>query len=162
MSPAPIRRIGDRDRGCEFSVNSDIERACALIRQAAHRHKVNPQLALAIAIAWAWTRYGRAVNLARFFRVTSWFMAVFAVQLVVYAFHEFTEGAAIPGIDNAYWHAATEDLAEGAIAQAISLALVLVPTVWLGLAHWRERRTAPSSAAATAMGTQAAAPRAAQ
>ena len=32
-------------------------------------------LALAIAIAWAWTRYGRAVNLARFFRVTSWFMA---------------------------------------------------------------------------------------
>ncbi|MFP5443549.1 MAG: iron permease, partial [Betaproteobacteria bacterium] len=81
---------------------------------------------------------------------------------VVYAFHEFTEGAAIPGIDNAYWHAATEDLAEGTIAQAISLALVLVPTVWLGLAHWRERRTAPSSAAATAMDTQAAAPRAAQ
>lgn len=119
-------------------------------------------LALAIAIAWAWTRYGRAVNLARFFRVTSWFMAVFAVQLVVYAFHEFTEGAAIPGIDNAYWHAATEDLAEGTIAQAISLALVLVPTVWLGLAHWRERRTAPSAAAATGVGTQAGAPRAAQ
>lgn len=98
-------------------------------------------LALASAIAWAWTRYGRAVNLGRFFRVTSWFMAVFAVQLVIYAFHEFTEGGVFPGIDNAYWHAATEDLAEGNIAQAISLALVLVPTVWLGVAHWAERRS---------------------
>lgn len=106
-------------------------------------------LALAIAIAWAWTRYGRALNLGRFFRVTSWFMAVFAVQLVVYAFHEFTEGGVMPGIDNAYWHAATEELAEGSIAQAISLALVLVPTVWLGVAHWRERRTAADSGASS-------------
>lgn len=97
-------------------------------------------LALAIAIAWAWTRYGRAVNLARFFQVTSWFMAVFAVQLVIYALHEFTEGGLVPGIDNAWWHANTEDLAEGTIAQAISLALVLVPTVWLGVAHWRDRQ----------------------
>ena len=104
-------------------------------------------LALAIAIAWAWTRYGRAVNLSRFFRVTSWFMAVFAVQLVVYAFHEFTEGGVLPGIDNAYWHAATEDLAEGTVAQAISLALVLVPTVWLGVAHWRDQQTMTAHAA---------------
>lgn len=103
-------------------------------------------LALAIAIAWAWTRYGRAVNLARFFRVTAWFMAVFAVQLVVYALHEFTETASIPFIDNAWWHAATEDLAEGQIAQLISLALVLVPTLWLGLAHWRDRRAAAQAA----------------
>ena len=91
-------------------------------------------LALAIAIAWGWTRYGRSVNLGRFFRVTSWFMAVFAVQLVIYAFHEFTEGGVFPGIGNAYWHAATEDLAEGNIAPAISLALVLVPKVWPGAA----------------------------
>lgn len=97
-------------------------------------------VALAAAIAWAWTRYGRAVNLARFFQVTAWFMAVFAAQLVVYAFHEFTEGNLIPGIDNAWWHMATEDLAEGTTAQVISLALVLVPTVWLGVAHWAERR----------------------
>jgi len=66
-------------------------------------------------------------------------MAVFAVQLVVYALHEFTESAPIPGIDNAWWHAATEDLAEAAIAQGISLALVVVPTVWLALAHWLDQ-----------------------
>ena len=104
-------------------------------------------LALAIGIAWAWARYGRAVNLARFFRVTSWFMAVFAVQLLVYAFHEFTEGSSIPGIDNAWWHIATEDLAEGTIAQAISLALVVVPTAWLTWAHLMDRRQVVANSA---------------
>lgn len=106
-------------------------------------------LAVAIAIAWAWTRYGRAVNLGRFFRVTSWFMAVFAVQLVVYALHEFTEGGLVPGVDNAWWHTATEDLAEGVVAQALSLALVLVPTLWLGVAHWRDRRGAHAAPGAS-------------
>lgn len=99
-------------------------------------------LALAVAIAWAWVRYGKAVDLGRFFRVTAWFMIIFALQLVVYALHEFTESALIPGIDNAWWHAATEDLAEGLTAQVISLALVLVPTVWLAVAHWQDRKAA--------------------
>jgi high-affinity iron transporter len=102
-------------------------------------------LALAIGIAWAWTRYGKAVDLGRFFRVTAWFMLVFAAQLVVYALHEFTESASIPGIDNAWWHAATEDLAEGAIAQFISLALVVVPTAWLAAAHLQDRRRAAAA-----------------
>lgn len=97
-------------------------------------------LALAVAIAWAWVRYGKAVDLGRFFRVTAWFMVIFAIQLGVYALHEFTESNSIPGIDNAWWHAATEDLAEGFIAQMISLALVVVPTAWLALAHWQDRR----------------------
>ncbi len=106
-------------------------------------------LALAAAIAGAWVRYGKAVDLGRFFRVTAWFMMVFAVQLVIYALHEFTESALIPGIDNAWWHAATEDLAEGTTAQLVSLALVLVPTVWLALAHWQDRRGATSLQART-------------
>lgn len=97
-------------------------------------------LLLAIAIAWAWVRYGRAVNLGRFFTVTAWFMGIFAIQLVIYALHEFTESALVPGIDNAWWHEATEDLAEGTIAQLISLALVVVPTAWLAVAHWQDRR----------------------
>lgn len=98
-------------------------------------------LALAVAIAWAWVRYGKAVDLGRFFRVTSWFMVIFAIQLGVYALHEFTESNSIPGIDNAWWHAATENLAEGFIAQMISLALVVVPTAWLAVAHWWDRQT---------------------
>ena len=109
-------------------------------------------LGLAIAIAWAWVRYGSAVDLGRFFRVTAWFMIIFAIQLVVYALHEFTESDAIPGIDNAWWHDATEDLAEGLTAQIISLALVVVPTVWLAAAHWKDRR-AINKASATASST---------
>jgi high-affinity iron transporter len=98
-------------------------------------------LALAVAIAWAWARYGKAVDLGRFFRVTAWFMVIFAMQLVVYAFHEFTEAGSIPGIDNAWWHDATQEMAEGVIAQMISLVLVVVPTVWLATAHWQDRKT---------------------
>lgn len=97
-------------------------------------------LGLAMAIAWAWVRYGKAVDLGRFFRVTAWFMLVFALQLVMHALHEFTESALLPGIDNAWWHAATEDLAEGLTAQMVSLALVVVPTIWLALAHWQDRK----------------------
>lgn len=97
-------------------------------------------LALAVAIALAWARYGKAVDLGRFFRVTAWFMIIFALQLIVYALHEFTEAGSLPAIDNAWWHAATEDLAEGWLAQIISLALVVVPTVWLAVAHWQDRQ----------------------
>lgn len=103
--------------------------------------------ALAGWIAWLWTRHGNKVNLSRFFQVTAVFMAVFSVQLLVYGFHEFTEGALIPGIDNAWWHAATEDIAEGAIAQAISIAMVALPSIWLVGAFWKDRRAvAPASA----------------
>ena len=104
-------------------------------------------LSLAIAVAWAWVRYGKAVDLGRFFRVTAWFMIIFAIQLVVYALHEFTESNSIPGIDNGWWHAATEDLAEGLTAQMISLALVVVPTAWLAVAHWQDRKTLKKSSA---------------
>lgn len=97
-------------------------------------------VALAALIAWLWVRFGRQVNLSRFFNVTSVFMLAFAALLVLKAFHEFTEGALIPGIDNARWHLATESFAEGRIAEAISVLLVLAPTVWLALAHWRDSR----------------------
>lgn len=95
---------------------------------------------LAAWIAWLWTRHGNKVNLSRFFQVTAVFMLVFAVQLVIYGFHEFTEAALIPGVDNAYWHEATENLAEGTIAQLITLAMVALPSVWLVGAFWKDRR----------------------
>jgi high-affinity iron transporter len=62
------------------------------------------------------------------------------VQLLIYGFHEFTEAALIPGVDNAYWHEATESLAEGTVAQLITLAMVAVPSVWLVGAFWKDRR----------------------
>lgn len=98
--------------------------------------------ALAAWIAWLWTRHGSKVNLGRFFQVTAVFMVIFSAQLLIYGFHEFTESALVPGIDNAWWHEATEDLAEGTIAQLISLAMVALPSIWLIGAFWKDRRTA--------------------
>lgn len=84
-------------------------------------------------LAAGWIRYGHRVRLALFFQVTSIFLVLFVLQLVLYAFHEFTEANALP-IDNAYWHLATEEWAEGAYANAIGVALIVVPLAWLAYA----------------------------
>ena len=81
-------------------------------------------VALAALLAWAWSRFGHRVNLALFFQVTSIFLLLFALQLLLYSFHELTEANALP-IDNEYWHEATEAYAEGVYAQTYSIALVL-------------------------------------
>lgn len=97
--------------------------------------------ALAGWISWLWTRHGSKVNLSRFFQVTAVFMVVFSAQLIVGGFHEFTEASLVPGVDNAWWHQHTEDIAEGSIAQFISLAMVALPSIWLVGAFWKDRRT---------------------
>jgi high-affinity iron transporter len=95
--------------------------------------------AAAALLAWAWTRWGHRVNLALFFQVTSIFLLLFSVQLLVYSFHEFTEANVLP-IDNAYWHIATEPYGpEGEYGAWFSYALVLVPAAWLLVASWRAR-----------------------
>ncbi|HSD52760.1 MAG TPA: FTR1 family protein [Burkholderiales bacterium] len=95
--------------------------------------------ALAGLLAWAWTRWGHRVNLALFFQVTSIFLLLFAAQLVLYSFHEFTEANVLP-IDNAYWHIATEPYGpEGEYGAWFPYALVLVPAAWLIASWWRAR-----------------------
>ena len=98
-------------------------------------------LALAGLLAAAWARYGHRVNLGLFFQVTSIFLILFVLQLLFYAFHEFTEANALP-IDNAYWHLATEEWAEGTYAQIFSALLVIVPLCWLAWASLRRRAAA--------------------
>jgi high-affinity iron transporter len=96
-------------------------------------------LAAAALLAWTWLRYGARVNLALFFRVTSIFLALFALQLVVAAFHEATEANLLP-LDNAYWHIATEPYGpEGEYGALFSYALVLVPAALLLFAPLKER-----------------------
>jgi high-affinity iron transporter len=90
-------------------------------------------LVAAALLAAAWARYGHRIKLALFFQVTSIFLILFTLQLFLYAFHEFTEANALP-IDNVYWHLATEEWAEGSYADAISIALILIPLAWLAYA----------------------------
>jgi len=102
--------------------------------------------ALAALIAGAWSRYGHRVNLPLFFRVTSVFLVLFCAQLLLYAFHEFTEVGAIPGLDNAWWHMATERYAEGDVARWFSYSLALVPLAFLVVSVWRQRGAEPARA----------------
>jgi high-affinity iron transporter len=95
-------------------------------------------LLLAALLAAAWVRYGHRVNLGLFFQVTSIFLILFVLQLLFYAFHEFTEANALP-IDNAYWHLATEEWAEGTYANMISVALIAIPLAWLAYVSWLAR-----------------------
>jgi high-affinity iron transporter len=104
--------------------------------------------ALAGVLAWAWTRYGRRVDLSLFFRVTAIFMVLFSIQLSIYAFHEFAEAGALPMVDNAYWHEATEELAEGTIGQWLSYSLLVAPVAFL-LYAWFTRRVGTAEPART-------------
>src|SRR5213075_2117379 len=96
-------------------------------------------LVAAAALAWAWSRYSDRVDLGLFFRVTSIFLLLFAVQLIVYAFHEATEANLLP-IDNAYWHIATEPYGpEGEYGAMLTYALVLIPALWLAFSALKPR-----------------------
>lgn len=94
-------------------------------------------LAAAAILSMLWGRYGHRVNLVHFLQVTAIFLMLFIVQLVIYGLHELTEIGLLP-IDNMYWHMATEDIAEGRIAQWISFSLVLVPLAWLAFSLMRK------------------------
>jgi high-affinity iron transporter len=99
-------------------------------------------LAAAAALAWAWAKHGHRIDLRLFFRVTSVFLVLFAVQLVVFAFHEATEANVLP-IDNAYWHIATEPYGpEGEYGAMLTYALVLIPAAFLIFAGARTRLAA--------------------
>lgn len=95
---------------------------------------------LAGALAWGWSRFGSRINLPRFFQATSAFLLLFSLQLVIYAFHEFSEADALPLLDNAYWHLATEPFSpEGVYGHWLSYGLVIVPLGWLGAVTLRQR-----------------------
>ncbi|PIX74745.1 MAG: iron permease FTR1 [Rhodocyclales bacterium CG_4_10_14_3_um_filter_68_10] len=102
----------------------------------------------AALLAWAWTIYGHRINLARFFQVTSVFLLLFAGQLVVLAFHEFTEANVLP-VDNAFWHVATEPFSpEGEYGSWITLSLIALPLGWLAVSALRNASLGSGAAAA--------------
>lgn len=92
-------------------------------------------LLLAASVAWAWSQYGHRVNLGLFFQVTAVFMILFSIQLLIYAFHEYTESPELYKlgiIDTAYWHEVTEAYGpEGKIGRGISYSLLFVPLAFL-------------------------------
>jgi len=103
-------------------------------------------VAAAAVLAWGWAHYGKRVNLGRLLQITAIFLAVFVVQLFVYAFHEFTEANVLP-LDNEFWHIATEPYGpEGNYGQWLTYAMVMLPAGWL-LLMWLKDTFANMSAA---------------
>ncbi|MGQ0443431.1 MAG: FTR1 family iron permease [Methylophilaceae bacterium] len=100
-------------------------------------------LAIAGLVAWAWSKYGHRINLTLFFQVTAIFMVIFSLQLLIYAFHEFTESVELYNlgiIDIPYWHQATEAYGpEGKIGEWISYSLVLVPLLFLAYSYFKDK-----------------------
>ena len=105
-------------------------------------------IGLAGLLAWGWSRFGHRVNLGLFFQVTSIFLVLFALQLLVYSFHEATEANVLP-INNQYWHIATEPYGpEGAYGAMLSYALVLLPGLWIAWSMFGgKRKTGPAVSA---------------
>ncbi|MEP6942844.1 MAG: FTR1 family protein [Betaproteobacteria bacterium] len=99
------------------------------------------------ALAWAWMRYGRRINLGRFFQVTAIFLFIFTLQLLIYTMHEFFEAGVVPLLDNQFWHVATEPYGpEGVYGEWLTYLMVLVPVCWLAYIGLKDRRTLLSAA----------------
>ena|SRR2546422_1127052 len=92
-------------------------------------------MALLAVAAVVWCVTARRWTWAGFFRVTAWFMMMFAAARV-------HRTGADPRHRQRVVARGHRGPAEGKITQLISLALVLVPAVWLALAHWQGRRSA--------------------
>jgi len=93
----------------------------------------------AVLIGFAWVRLGRRVNFKAILNVSSLFLALFLLQLVIAGFHELAEAGVWP--NSPALHDATEAFGpDGKYGHWLAYALAAVPTAWLLVAWVRHRR----------------------
>lgn len=98
-------------------------------------------LVAAAAMSWVWAHYGHRVNLKRFFQVTGLFLLLFAVQIVFYAIHEFSEAGILPNSEAI--HAATEPYsADGYYSLHVMFGMVAICAIWLAAVTMWDRNKA--------------------
>ncbi len=98
----------------------------------------------AAGIGYAWTRLGRGVDLRALLNISSIFLLIFLVQLVLYGVHELAEARVLPSSE--VIHEATEILGpDGLVGHLLAYSLAIVPTIWL-VGSWWKRRTQPAPA----------------
>ena len=104
-------------------------------------------LVSAAAIGFLWTRLGRSVDLPAVLNVSSIFLAIFLLQLVLYGFHELAEAGLLPS--SQALHDATEILGpDGKIGHLLAYSLAAIPTIWLLGLWWKRRRLTHAAVAA--------------
>ena len=96
--------------------------------------------------AWSWTRWGHRLNLGVILKVTSLFLGLFLIQLVVYGVHELAESGVIQG--SQAFHDATELLGpDGRVGQWLSYSLALAPLLYVVFARLSKPGPRPPPAA---------------
>jgi high-affinity iron transporter len=104
-------------------------------------------LAGAAVIALSWSRLGRRLQIGLVLRVTSIFLALFLVQLLIYGAHELAESGKLPGDPAAMqaFHDATERFGpDGEIGKWLTFSLAGAPLLYIALDRLRRRSQAPS------------------
>jgi high-affinity iron transporter len=102
-------------------------------------------LAAAAAIAWIWSRYGHRLQIGVVLRVTTLFLALFLLQLLIYGVHELAESGVIAGSQG--FHDATERLGpDGDIGRWLTFSLAGAPLLYLLLRRARVKPAARSTA----------------
>lgn len=87
-------------------------------------------IAAAGSLALMWAKFGHRINLKLFFQVTAVFLFLFVLQVLMYAFHEFSEAGILPNSEA--FHTATEPYsADGLYGKWFSLGMVVICAVWL-------------------------------
>lgn len=85
-----------------------------------------------------WVRYSYLINLKLFFQGTAIFLLLFVMQVLMYAFHEFTEAGIFPNSD--YWHVVTEPYSpDGIYGKWFSILTVVFFFSWLGVAWVQDK-----------------------
>ena len=95
-------------------------------------------IACAAAMSWAWAHYGHRIDIRRFFQVTGLFLLLFAVQIVFYSIHEFSEAGLLPNSEAI--HTATEPFSPvGIYGKWFSVLMVGICAVWLITMSMKDR-----------------------
>jgi high-affinity iron transporter len=103
-------------------------------------------IVLAAVIAWTWTRFAHRLNLGVVLKVTSLFLSLFLLQLLIYGVHELAESGVIEGSRG--FHDATELLGpDGRVGHLLSYSLLAAPLLYL---FWARRAKSAQRPAATA------------
>jgi high-affinity iron transporter len=89
-------------------------------------------------MSWGWAHYGHRVHVKRFFQVTGLFLLLFAIQIVFYAIHEFSEAGVLPNSEAI--HNATEPFSPvGVYGKWFSVLMVGLCAAWLIAMSMKDR-----------------------
>ena len=117
-----------------------METALMLIQVRTGRFILGSLLGIAAAagMSWAWAHYGHRINIRRFFQVTGLFLLLFALQIVFYSIHEFSEAGLLPNSEAI--HTATEPFSPvGIYGKWFSVLMVGICAVWLITMSMKDR-----------------------